>query len=58
MKRRKYTNNGEEKFITTSKVFADYRRYKKNGNCHVIDRDYDYKDEISRQIKLLENIYV
>ena len=47
-----------EKFITTSKVFADYRRYKKNGNCHVIDRDYDYKDEISRQIKLLENIYV
>lgn len=58
MKRRKYTNNGEEKFITTSKVFADYMRYKKNGDCHVIDRDYDYKDEISRQIKLLENIYV
>lgn len=58
MKRRKYTSNGEEKFITTSKVFADYRHYKKNGDMHIIDQDYNYKEEISKQIEILENIHI
>ena len=58
MKRRKYTSNGEEKFITTSKVFADYRHFKKHGDNHIIDQNYDYKDEISKQVELLENIHI
>ena len=58
MKRRKYTSNGEEKFITTSKVFADYRHFKKHGDNHIVDQNYDYKDEISKQVELLENIHI
>ena len=43
-------------FITMPKVFADYRRFTKdkNGNQKV-DTDYDYSNEIQKQIEILEN---
>lgn len=42
-------------FLTTPKVFADYRHYVKdeNGN-QKIDVDYDYKNEIQKQLVILE----
>lgn len=42
-------------FLTTPKVFADYRHYvkDKNGN-QKIDVDYDYKNEIQKQLVILE----
>ena len=43
-------------FITMPKVFADYRHFAKdkNGN-QKIDTDYDYPNEILKQIEILEN---
>ena len=43
-------------FITTPKVFTDYRHYTrdKNGN-QIIDTNYDYKQEIQRQLEILED---
>ena len=42
-------------FLTTPKVFADYRHFVKNdkGN-QVIDSAYDYKAEIQKQLNILE----
>ena len=42
-------------FLTTPKVFADYRHYVKDekGN-QIIDIDYDYKHEIQKQLEILE----
>lgn len=42
-------------FLTTPKVFADYRHYKKDekGNQKV-DTCYDYKYEIQKQLEILE----
>ena len=42
-------------FLTTPKVFADYKHYVKNekGN-QKIDVDYDYRHEITRQLEILE----
>ena len=54
-KRKRYEkSNGEYGFITSPKVFADYRRYlkDKNGNV-VIDTEYDCKSEIAKQIEIL-----
>lgn len=54
-KRKRYEkSNGEYGFITSPKVFADYRRYikDKNGNV-VIDIEYDCKSEIAKQIEIL-----
>ncbi len=44
-------------FLTTSKIFADYRHYvkDKNGN-QILDSGYDYITEISNQLKILQNI--
>ncbi len=41
-------------FLTTPKVFADYKHYVKDeyGNSKV-DSNYDYKHEISRQLEIL-----
>lgn len=41
-------------FLTTPKVFADYRHFTKseNGN-QIIDKNYDYKTEIQNQLHLL-----
>lgn len=42
-------------FLTTPKVFADYRHFikDKNGN-QKLDVDYDYRNEIKKQLKILE----
>lgn len=55
-KRQRYKNdNGEYNFITTPKVFADYRIYKKDNNNNVyIDQKYDYCFEIQKQIEILQ----
>lgn len=43
-------------FITSPKVFADYKRYIKNENGNqLIDNEYNVIDEIDKQIKLLQN---
>ena len=54
-KRKRYKkSNGEYGFITSPKVFSDYRRYSKNENGRmIIDQSYDYKNEISKQIDIL-----
>lgn len=42
-------------FLTTPKVFADYRHYTKDEkNNQVIDVNYDFKIEIQRQLKIME----
>lgn len=44
-------------FLTTPKVFADYRHYVKDekGN-QIIDVDYDYKNEVQKQLEILEEM--
>ena len=42
-------------FVTTPKIFADYRRFKKDNNENIIlDIEYDYKLEIQRQMMILK----
>lgn len=42
-------------FLTTPKVFADYRHYVKDEKgSQKIDLDYDYKHEIKKQLEFLE----
>lgn len=54
-KRGRYQKDGEYKFVTTSKVFADYRKFKKDGNGNIIlDNEYNYKSEIQRQMIILK----
>ena len=55
-KRGRYkTDEGYYTFSTTSKIFADYRRFKKDQYNNVcIDKDYDYKVEIKNQIAFLQ----
>lgn len=42
-------------FITTSKIFTDYRKFKKdkNGNT-LLDSEYNYKSEIEKQMIILQ----
>lgn len=54
-KRKRYKkSNGEYGFITSPKVFADCNKYfkDKNGNT-VLDTEYDYKREITKQVEIL-----
>ena len=56
-KRKRYEkSNGEYGFVTAPKVFADVRRFIKDefGN-QIEDKDYDYKEEIAKQILELNN---
>lgn len=55
-KRHRYKNDdGNYGFITTSKIFADYRRFKKDDNNNVcIDKDYHYESEIQKQMIILQ----
>ena len=57
-KRKRYKKlNGEYGFITAPKVFADFKRYIKNEKSSFkIDESYDYKNEISKQIEILETM--
>ena len=42
-------------FITTPKVFVDYIHYvKDNKGSQILDTDYDYKNEIQKQLEILE----
>lgn len=54
-KRGRYKKDGEYKFITTSKIFADYRKFKKDNNGNVfLDNEYNYKSEIKKQMIILQ----
>lgn len=54
VKRIKYqTKTGKEMFFTSPKIFADYRRYKKENDSVVLDNQYDYKLEIQKQLNIL-----
>lgn len=58
MQRIKYIDNNKEKFITTPKIFADYRHFSKNDHGYqLIDQTYDCENEIQKQISELENEY-
>lgn len=55
-KRTRYNKkNGKYGFITAPKVFADFRKFIKDehGNSD-LDKNYDYRDEIQKQIQILE----
>lgn len=56
MKRTIYKDvNGDDKFFTSPKIFADYRHFIKNDNgVSLIDSEYDYNAEISKQIEILK----
>lgn len=42
-------------FFTTPKVFADYRHFVKDAQGNqIIDANYDYRDEIQKQLDILE----
>lgn len=62
MKRARYKgSNDKVRFSTTPKIFADYRRFTKNTNGDtILDMEYDYNAEISKQIELMrkENITI
>lgn len=48
-------NDGSYGFVTTSKIFADYRKFKKDGNGNVFsDNEYNYKSEIEKQMIILQ----
>ncbi len=41
-------------FLTTPKVFADYKRYAKDGYGNSkVDSNYDYRNEISKQLEII-----
>lgn len=47
--------DGTYKFITTPKVFADYRKFiKDEHNNSKLDVNYDYKVEIQKQVEILQ----
>lgn len=55
-KRARYVEStGQYKFVTAPKIFADYRQYLKDehGNS-ILNTDYDYRFEISKQIEILD----
>ena len=48
-------DDGSFGFITTSKIFTDYRRFKKDSNGNVfLDNEYNYKSEIEKQTIVLQ----
>lgn len=54
-KRERYQKDGEFKFLTTPKIFANYRRFKKDGHDNIIlDNEYDYVSEIQKQMLILQ----
>ena len=57
MKREQYIKDGKKKYLTTPKVFADYRHFTRDeyGN-QILDREYSYEEEISKQIEILEHM--
>ena len=55
-KREKYKKDDKTYgFVTTPKIFADYRRFKKDNTGNIIlDTEYDYKSEIQHQMMILK----
>lgn len=54
-KRERYKKDGKYKFLTTPKIFVDYRRFKKDQyNNNIIDQEYDYLTEIQKQLIMLK----
>lgn len=54
-KRERYQKDGEYKFLTTPKIFADYRRFIKDSNNNILlDDKYDYLSEIHKQMIILQ----
>ena len=56
MKREKYTIDGKEKFLTTPKIFTDYRKFIKDefGN-QLLDANYNPNKEIETQVQKLKS---
>lgn len=54
MKRESYIKDGEKRFLTTPKVFADYRHFTHDEYGQRIDDKYDPCEEIKKQIQLLD----
>ena len=56
MKREKYIVDGKEQFLTTPKIFADYRRYTRDdlGN-QILDVNYDPTKEIEMQLQKIKS---
>ena len=53
-KRERYQKDGKYKFLTTPKIFVDYRKFKKDDNGNVtLDKEYDYQSELQRQMIIL-----
>lgn len=53
-KRERYQKDGEFKFLTTPKIFADFRSFTKDSHNNIIlDKEYDYISEIQKQIDIL-----
>lgn len=56
MKREQYIKDGDKKFLTTPKIFADYRHFVHDEyGDQRIDENYDPCEEIKKQMELLEN---
>lgn len=55
-KRERYKDgNGKYGFLTTPKIFTNYRRFKRDDNNNItLDKEYDYKSEIQRQMIILQ----
>ena len=54
-KRERYKKDCKYKFLTTPKIFVDYRRFKKDQyNNNIIDQEYDYLTEIQKQLIMLK----
>lgn len=55
-KRERYKDgDGKYGFLTTPKIFTNYRRFKKDGNNNItLDKEYDYQSEIQRQMIILK----
>lgn len=48
-------DDGNYGFVTTSKIFADYRKFKKDSNGNVfLDNEYNYESEIKKQMIILQ----
>lgn len=55
MKREPYIKDGEKRFLTTPKIFVDYRHFIHDEHGQRIDDKYNPCEEIRKQIEILEN---
>ena len=55
MKRESYIKDGEKRFLTTPKIFVDYKHFIHDEHGQRIDDKYNPCEEIRKQIEILEN---